>query len=201
LPHESCKRTGNQAGVPLASSSRQLRSVSPLLDGEASVSLSFTAGAQPESERVFEVETTMRRIIGAAIVGLVCAGTVTAQTPPAPRVPAAGVRTVATVMDVMKTMTIPFSDAVFEAGSEPPKDAAAWEAVREKAVALAEAGNLLMLGARVADRGAWMKYSRAQVDAAEVAAKAASAKNAEQLSAAADAVYETCAACHKDYLK
>ena len=104
-------------------------------------------------------------------------------------------------MDVMKTMTIPFSNAVFEAAAEPPKDDAAWEAVRGQAVALAEAGNLLMLGSRAKDRAAWMKFSRAQVDAAEAAARAAAAKNAEQLSTAADALYETCADCHKDYLK
>ena len=72
--------------------------------------------------------------------------------------------------------------------------------MRGQAVALAEAGNLLMLGSRAKDRAAWVKYSRAQVDAAEAVAKAAVAKNADQLSTAADALYETCAACHKDYL-
>jgi hypothetical protein len=110
------------------------------------------------------------------------------------------VKTVATVGDIMKTMTIPFSNAVFEAGAEAPKDAAGWEAVRGQAVALAEAGNLLMIGSRAKDRAAWMKYSRAQVDAAEAVAKAAVAKNADGLSSAADALYETCANCHKDYL-
>jgi len=111
-----------------------------------------------------------------------------------------GVKPVASVMDIMKTMTIPFSNAVFEAGGEPPKDDAGWEAVRGQAVALAEAGNLLMLGSRAKNRAAWVKYSRAQVDAAEAVAKAAVARNADQLSTAADALYETCAACHKDYL-
>jgi hypothetical protein len=143
----------------------------------------------------------MRWIIGAALVALVSMGAAAAQLSAAPAASDDGVKTVASVMDVMKTMTIPFSNAVFEAGSEAPKDAASWEAVRENAVALAEAGNLLMMGSRVRDRAAWMKFSRSQVDAAEAAAKAASAKNADQLSAAADALYATCAACHKDYLK
>ena len=58
-----------------------------------------------------------------------------------------------------------------------------------------------MIGSRVKDPAAWLKFSRAQVDAAEVVAKAAVAKNADKLSAAADALYETCASCHKVYMK
>jgi mono/diheme cytochrome c family protein len=143
----------------------------------------------------------MRWLISAAIAVLVFTSAIRGQTQAASAVSSSGVKTVASVMDVMKTMTIPFSNAVFEAGAEPPKDDASWEAVRSQAVALAEAGNLLMLGSRVRDRAAWMKISRAQVDAAEAAAKAASSKNAEQLAVAADSLYETCAACHKDYLK
>ena len=112
-----------------------------------------------------------------------------------------GVKTVASVGEIMQTMTIPFSNAVFEAGGEAPKDDKAWAAVRGQAVALAEAGNLLMIGGRAKDHAAWMKFSRAQVDAAETVAKAAAAKNADQLSAAADALYETCASCHKVYMK
>ena len=54
--------------------------------------------------------------------------------------------------------------------------------------------------ARAKDLAAWMKFSRAQVDAAEAAAKAAAAKNADQLSAASDALYETCSGCHKVYM-
>jgi len=45
-----------------------------------------------------------------------------------------------------------------------------------------------------------VKFSRAQVDAAEAAAKAAAARNADQLSAASDALYETCSGCHKVYM-
>jgi len=114
--------------------------------------------------------------------------------------PVSNIRAIATVGEVMQTMTIPFSNAVFEAGGEAPKDDKAWEAVRGQAVALAEAGNLLMLGARAKDPAAWMKFSQAQVDAAEAVAKAAATKNADQLSTAADALYETCEACHKVYL-
>jgi hypothetical protein len=125
-----------------------------------------------------------------------------APAPAARRSPAAaapGVKGVATSIQIMKTMTIPFSDAVFMAGSEPPKDQKGWTQVQEQAIALAEAGNLLMVGGR--SKGpAWMRMARAQVDAAELAAKAAGAKNGDQLSSAADALYETCANCHKQYM-
>ena len=147
----------------------------------------------------------MRWSIGVALAVLVGVGAVRvhAQKPQATAQPAASasqVKPIATVGEIMQLLTIPLSNAVFEYGGEPPKDDTTWEEVRGKAVALAEAGNLLMLGSRAKDRAAWMKFSRAQVDAAEAAAKAAAAKNGDQLSAASDALYETCAGCHKVYL-
>ena len=147
----------------------------------------------------------MRWSIGVALAVLVGVSAAGVQAQKAPGTvgsgPAVGgVKPVASVLEIMKTMTIPFSNAVFEAGGDAPKDDKSWEAVRGQAVALAEAGNLLMLGSRAKDRAAWMKFSRAQVDAAEAAATAAAAKNADQLSTAADALYETCAGCHKVYL-
>ena len=147
----------------------------------------------------------MRWTIGVALAVLVgvSAARVQAQKAPGPVGPgpaAGGVKPVASVLEIMKTMTIPFSNAVFEAGGDAPKDDKSWEAVRGQAIALAEAGNLLMLGARAKDHAAWMKFSRAQVDAAEAAANAATAKNADQFSAAADALYETGAGCHTVYM-
>jgi hypothetical protein len=148
----------------------------------------------------------MRWSIGVAFVIILGAGAAVtgAQKRPAPARPTAApsaVKPIATVGEIMQLLTIPLSNAVFDAGGEPPKDDKSWDEVRGKAVALAEAGNLLMLGSRAKDRAAWMKFSRAQVDAAEAAAKAAAAKNAEALSAASDELYETCAGCHKIYLE
>jgi hypothetical protein len=151
----------------------------------------------------------MRWSIGVALAVLAGVGVarVHAQRPQGTAKPAAKavvsasqVKPIATVGDIMQLLTIPLSNAVFEYGGEPPKDDKTWDEVRGKAIALAEAGNLLMLGSRAKDRAAWMKFSRAQVDAAEAAAKAAAAKNGDQLSAASDALYETCAGCHKVYL-
>ena len=140
----------------------------------------------------------MRWSIGVALAVLVGVGAarVHAQKPQE----TSQVKPIATVGEIMHLLTIPLSNVVFEYGGEPPKDDKTWDEVRGKAVALAEAGNLLMLGSRAKDRAAWMKFSRAQVDAAEAAAKAAAAKNGVQLSAASDALYETCAGCHKVYL-
>ena len=148
----------------------------------------------------------MRWTVAVALAALVGTGVARVEAQKAPetskRTAAAdGIKPVASVVEIMQTMTIPFSNAVFEAGSETPKDDKAWEAVRGQAIALAEAGNLLMLGSRAKDRAVWMKFSRAQVDAAEAVAKAAAARNADQLSDAANALYETCAACHKVYMK
>jgi len=109
------------------------------------------------------------------------------------------IRTIATTLEVMETMTIPLSDAVFEAAAEPPRDDAAWAALRQKAVALAEAGNLLLLGSRVVDQSAWVVKARAQVDGAAAVADAAAAKDADRLSTTGDALYDTCVGCHALY--
>jgi cytochrome c556 len=115
---------------------------------------------------------------------------------PATRIP----KTVASSLEVMKTMTIPFSETVFKAASEPPADDAAWSNVREHAVALAETGNLLLIGSRVRE-GTWTTLAAAQVDAAVDAATAASEKNADKLAMASDRLYGTCENCHQIYLK
>jgi len=146
----------------------------------------------------------MRGSIGVALAVLVGVGVVRVDAQKALETAGSaasgGVKPVASVLEVMRTMTIPFSNAVFEAGGEAPTDDKGWETVRGQAIALAETGNLLMLGARAKDHAAWMKFSRALVDAADAAAKAAAAKNADQLSSASDALYETCAGCHKAYM-
>lgn len=140
-------------------------------------------------------------LAAAAFVTMVTVG-FAAQTPQRGAPPsAAGIRTVASVMQVMQAMIKPSSDAVFAAGGEPPKDMAGWITVEYQAIALAESGNLLMIGNRVKDTGDWMKMSRAMVDASAAALKAAQAKNAGAMSTASDAVYETCENCHMKYLK
>ena len=112
----------------------------------------------------------------------------------------ATVKPVATVKQIMQTMVVPFSDAVFSAASEPPKTNTQWAALRSPAVGLVESGKLLMIGPRARDK-AWMKMAQQEVDAAQAVMKAAAAKDADALSRAGDALYETCETCHTRYMQ
>ena len=106
----------------------------------------------------------------------------------------------ATVKQVMLTMTVPSSDAIFSAASEPPKDDEQWVAVRTSAMMLAESGNLLMTGGRAKDNTTWMEMAREMVNQAEGALKAVEARNADALAQAGDDVYVTCEACHARFM-
>ncbi len=117
----------------------------------------------------------------------------------AQRTPATGVRAVASVKQLPDVMISPASDAVFDASSHQSLDATGWIAARNQALLLAEAGNLLMVGARVRDNGNWMKMSRALVDAAALAAAAAEKKDANALEAATDSITVACMECHRSY--
>jgi hypothetical protein len=151
--------------------------------------------------------TPLTRVALSALATIAVISTLLAAQTPAPvRPPAAtssapAPRTVATVKQLMHAIVIPSSEAIFKAAGEPPTTDAAWLAMEHQALALAESGNLLMIGSRVRDRGDWLKFSRALVDAAATAATAAAAKNADNLSTAGDAIYETCETCHGKYMK
>ena len=82
-----------------------------------------------------------------------------------------------------------------------PKSNEEWTAARNHAVTLAESGNLLMMVPRAKDGGEWMALSRAMVDQAERAIKAADAKNADELFTVGGDIYETCSNCHQKYLE
>jgi cytochrome c556 len=107
---------------------------------------------------------------------------------------------VADVRQLMNAILIPSSDALFEVGSKPPKDADAWTNVERAAVTLAESGNLLMIGSRAKREAAWMQFARALVDAGQEAVKAATKKNVDDVLAAGDKIYETCDGCHSKYM-
>jgi cytochrome c556 len=106
----------------------------------------------------------------------------------------------ATVKDIMLTMTVPSSEVIFSAASEPPKDQQQWDAVRKGAGELAESGRLLMSGGRAKDTTTWMEMARDLVKQAEATLKAAEGRNSDALSKASDDVYLTCETCHGRYL-
>jgi cytochrome c556 len=109
-------------------------------------------------------------------------------------------RETATVKEVMQTMTIPASDAIFSAASDKPKDAEGWLELRKNTVMLRESGELLMTGARAKDKAAWMDMARALVTEAQATLKAIDAKDGDALAQAGDDVYATCDTCHTKYL-
>jgi hypothetical protein len=137
----------------------------------------------------------MRRIpiacIVTAAVGLATGAATAQQDAPAPP---------ATVKGVMVTMTIPASEVIFDAASDPPKDDRQWVAVRKSALMLAESGALLMTGERARDSTTWMEMARALVDQSEATLKATEAKDSGALAQAGDDVYLTCKTCHDRYM-
>jgi hypothetical protein len=147
----------------------------------------------------------MTRSHAALVAGLIFAVAASAsaqrrQTTPAHAPSTAPMKAIGSVKEIMEAITIPTSEAVFTAASEPPKTDAEWTSVRRQALALAESSNLLLMDGRAPDRDAWTRFSLAQRDAAVVAMKSAQAKDADALSAASDALYETCDTCHKQYM-
>ena len=110
-------------------------------------------------------------------------------------------KAVGTVKQLMKAIVIPSSDVIFKVAAEEPKNDEQWAAVQNSALALAEAGNLLMIGNRAKDQGDWKKHSQALVDLGAAALKAAEAKDAEAVSKTGDDIYEVCEGCHNKYME
>jgi hypothetical protein len=101
-----------------------------------------------------------------------------------------------TVKQVMTTMTIPASDAIFAAASEPPKDDAQWVALRTSVRTLGESGRLLLKTGPSKDDAEWIEMARALVTESEVMMKAIEGKDAERIAEAGDDMYLNCKACH-----
>lgn len=99
----------------------------------------------------------------------------------------------------MLGLVVPAADVVWGAANEEPPDDAAWETIQAHSVMIAEAGGLLMTGARVVDQADWMTYARTMVDAATAAATAAGARSVDQISAPATPS-RNCDTCHRKYL-
>lgn len=80
-----------------------------------------------------------------------------------------------------------------------PRTDAQWEAVRNSAATLVEAGNLLMIEGRSKEGNQWMEYSKRLSRTAEIALKAAQDKNKDALFDAGGKIYNACKACHDKY--
>jgi len=182
----------------------------------------------------------MPRFFGIALIALstLLGSLVIAQQPPA--APAApGYTTNFSIQELMLSIVDPVGDAIFEsvsvsitaAGSKEtrPRTDAEWLAVRDKAVQLAEAGNLLKIpGRRVGpatpirglkpetpgpddlspaqveillkqNRAPFNAFAQKLTDAAMVALKAVDTRSVDGLYEAGDAIDQACENCHLNY--
>ena len=79
-----------------------------------------------------------------------------------------------------------------------PKTEEEWMAVRNAAVAVTEAGNLLMMVPRAKD-AEWMRISQAMIDTGAAAIQAAEAKDPDGVFDAGADIYAVCTNCHAKY--
>lgn len=123
-----------------------------------------------------------------------------AETKAAPATSMPPLTAVASTKQLMQAIVIPASDAIFSTAAETPTDDAGWTMVHHQALALAEAGNLLMVNGRRVDQDNWLKFSQQLIATATSAAQAAHDKNADEIMEAGNAVYEVCDGCHQQYM-
>ena len=81
-----------------------------------------------------------------------------------------------------------------------PKNDEEWAEVRNSAIIVTEAANLLMMSPRAKDGDEWMKRSQEMMDTGLAAWKAADAKNVDQLFTVGGDLYEACSHCHQAYM-
>ena len=115
----------------------------------------------------------------------------------------------ASVKDLMVSIVDPAADVLWdsvgsvvsEEGVDEwyPKTDEEWAAVRRNAVTIMESGNLLMIGDRARDHGAWMEMSRGLVDAGAEALEAAESKDPDAVFAVGEKIYVACERCHGLY--
>jgi hypothetical protein len=116
-------------------------------------------------------------------------------------------RPVASVDQVMDSIIIPSSQAIFDAvvydnGQlvQEPKSDDDWYQLRMRALAVAEAGNLLLMPPRLKKEAEWVKWSHALTDAGVRAEQAADARNVDLLLKTGGEIYAACTGCHSKYL-
>ena len=138
--------------------------------------------------------------VGALSVG--CSKPAPAKSDTAAPVVSAGpaFKVIAPSRQIMLAVTIPASEAVFNAAAEPPTTDEQWVSVERAALSLAESGNLLLIPGRAVDDEEWSRFSHMLIDTAAQAYTAAQAKDVNGVSDAGNVIYEACEGCHKKYM-
>ena len=140
-------------------------------------------------------------------IGFIIAGARTTRT--AARVDAPITTPVASIKQIMNGIVMPGANVIYNAVGTTstaagvvetaPRNDKEWAAVGNSAAALAESGNLLLLGGRALDNGDWVKMTRQFIDAGKVALKAAEAKNVDGIFTAGGDLNASCDTCHAKY--
>jgi len=129
------------------------------------------------------------------------AGAILAQAPstPAPSGEIPAVKAVGTMSEIMLEIIFPTSNEIFYVGREENKSLKDWEDLRQNALTMAEAANLLMADNRAKDKDQWMRDADLLRQVGIKAYKFAKDKNLEGLKGLNDDLYEACQSCHVHY--
>ncbi len=152
-------------------------------------------------------------VISAALfisgIAFIIAGARTAQAAAPVESQAPAITPVASVKQIMDAIVAPAATAVFDSvgtivdatgiHEKQPTTDAEWAAVGASAAALAESGNLLVIGDRAVDRGDWVTMSKALADAGLLVLKAVDAKDPMGILAAGETLNASCDTCHQRY--
>jgi hypothetical protein len=116
---------------------------------------------------------------------------------------------VADVKQLMQGIVDPSADVVWDSVAtiftkdhveeRRPRTDEEWAHVRNHAMILTEAGNLLMMPTRAKDGDQWMKMSQDLIDTAAIALRAAEGRNVDALLDVGGRIDEACENCHKKY--
>jgi cytochrome c556 len=140
-------------------------------------------------------------VVTVLLLSAACGG-----SPPAAGDGSSAFKPVASVDQLMDAIVVPSSQALFDAVvyvngelTQSPKTDDEWFRLRMQALAVAEAGNLLVIPPRARD-GEWVRFSHAMTDAAVRVEQAADAKNLDLMLQTGGELYAACTACHEQYL-
>ena len=109
----------------------------------------------------------------------------------------------ASTKEIMSSMTIPASNALFGVSDKPTVQE--WAELRKQALALSESGTLLLARGRVKSKSDnppdWNLSATSMRNAAQAAIAAIDKKNVELLVGdVADSILGSCSSCHEKYL-
>ena len=121
--------------------------------------------------------------------------------------PQAGLTVFASTGEIMDGIVIPYSQAIFDAVAyengqltRAPRNDDEWHRLYVEALAVAEAGNLLMMDGRAKDGRDWVALAHEMSLKAAAVAKGADLKDVDRVLQAGGELYETCTACHAKYV-